>query len=151
MARSTAVPANATVTVPPWLSGGDPAQFLREAELHAVNLPESNGSYRVRPVERYERRLASLVVLDSLTTPERIRARLEQPGPTKGHHAIFGTRRACPRRRQARGLTVVAGLRLVGVAYDVTELQIMTGQCWTHMVLPLRRPAEEVALERVSD
>ncbi|MGH3628738.1 MAG: hypothetical protein ACRDRL_15055 [Sciscionella sp.] len=86
MGGSTPLPVDATTTVPAWLCDGNPAQFLRDAKLHAVELARGSGQWRIRTTERYTRSQPSLVLVDALTTPQQIRRRLaqlaaEQPVP----------------------------------------------------------------------
>lgn len=67
----------ATVTVPSWVWGNNPAQFLREAELRAVPLGNDTDRWRVHTTERYSSR-PSLVLVDTMSEPDHIRRRIGQ-------------------------------------------------------------------------
>jgi hypothetical protein len=95
------VPTEARVILPPWLGGGNVAQFLVDAELHAIRIGTTD-QWQVRTNERYTNRRPSLVIVDRAGNTRQVRSLITRLTANSNHGPLHGVDPSELQRRRDR-------------------------------------------------
>jgi len=131
------LPPSATVTVPPWMWGADPAQYFAAAGLRSRPVDGSPGRWQLRTQERYHHIHPSLITVDHLAGPVTRRPRFDllagaargSVAPDDGQH--LPNELAARHRRAGQTCTLVDAIvlwQLQTIAAPLNELAGVTEQ-----------------------